>query len=438
MSAPFHPKLVVADPAGQIRDHPQLHMLGRSGHDVVEVPPEDLVRIPEGSKLFTMPGSRPLAWDPRRRAMRVVHETRTGGRRFACTTVAAFLPPGYTRTLLPAAWYEKPVQSLPLWSYTAVGWDGTGFVAAAVRTDPMDHSDARHYDDRLLVPRIRKRLKGQPDNPILNQLARCATEYHCLAAKNLFFERWEAPLPVANACNSACVGCLSWQPSTRCASSHDRIRYQPTAEHVVEVALPFLRAVPDGIVSFGQGCEGEPLLMGPVIAEAIRRIRTATEHGTINCNTNGSLPKQVEDIARAGLNSIRVSLNSALERTYTAYYLPRSYKWGHVVDSIRAAKHHGVYTTFNYLVFPGVTDREEELEALLALIRDTGADMIQMRNLSIDPELYLRTVPGPRGKSLGIRTVLRTLRAEFPQLEIGYFNRPKELFGTRLCETLVF
>ncbi len=432
------PHLIVADSEGQILDHPFLGMAGRLGSEVVPVPLEDLLRIPEGSKLFTMPGSHPVAWDPRRSAYRMVPRVQIGGRRFTCSTVAAFLPPGYTRTLLPAAAYPGPQPPLPLWSYTAVGWDGEAFVAAAVRTDPMDHSAAHHYDDRQLLPRIRERLKGHQDNPILGQLARCATEYHCLAAKNLFLGRWEAPLPVANSCNSACVGCLSWQPSTACASSHDRIRYAPTADHVVEVALPFLSTVPEAIASFGQGCEGEPLLLADVIAEAIRRIRQTTDRGTINCNTNGSLPRRVEQIARAGLDSIRISLNSALGPTYTGYYLPRSYRWDDVRASIRIAKESGIYTTLNYLVFPGVTDREEELDALLNLIRDARPDMIQMRNLSIDPELYLRTVPSVRGKCLGIRTVLRALRRECPWLEIGYFNRPKELFGTRLCETLVF
>jgi hypothetical protein len=64
--------------------------------------------------------------------------------------------------------------------------------------------------------------------------------------------------------------------------------------------------------------------------------------------------------------------------------------------------------------------------------------MIQMRNLSIDPELYLKTVPPARGKCVGIRAVLQAIRREFPQVEVGYFNRPKELFGTRLCESLIF
>jgi molybdenum cofactor biosynthesis enzyme MoaA len=319
-----------------------------------------------------------------------------------------------------------------------VGWDGEVFVAAAVRTDPMEHSAARHYDDRELLPRIEARLTQSPANPILRQLVRCATEYHCLAAKNLFLQRWEAPLPVANSCNSACVGCISWQPSTACQASHERIRYMPAAEDVVEVALPFLTAVPEAIASFGQGCEGEPLLQADVIAEAVRRIRGATDRGTLNCNTNGSLPRRVAQIARAGLDSIRISLNSALGPAYTAYYQPRYYRWEDVRESVRLSKAEGLYTTINYLVFPGVTDREEELAALLDLTRDTGLDMIQMRNLAIDPELYLATVPPPRGKCVGIRTVLQTIRREFPLVEIGYFNRPKELFSTRLCESLVF
>jgi len=432
------PRLVVADPNGQILDHPSLGMAGRSGPDAVEAPAEDLLRLPEGSKLFSMPGSRPVAWDPRRAAFRPVSRARIGGRSVSCSTVAAFLPPGYTRTLLPAASYRAPQRPLPLWPYTAVGWDGEAFVAAAIRTDPMDHSAARHYDDRELLPLIEARLARAPANPILRQLVRCATEYHCLAAKNLFLGRWEAPLPVANACNSACVGCISWQPSTASPASHERIRYAPSAEDVVEVALPFLTGVPEAIASFGQGCEGEPLLQADVMAEAIRRIRAVTDRGTLHCNTNGSLPGRIEQIARAGLDSIRISLNSARAETYTAYYRPRYYRWEDVRESIRRSKALGLYTTINLLVFPGVTDREEELEALLHLVRETGLDMIQMRNLSIDPELYLTTVPPARGKCVGIRAVLRAIRREFPRVEIGYFNRPKELFDARLCETLLF
>jgi len=61
-----------------------------------------------------------------------------------------------------------------------------------------------------------------------------------------------------------------------------------------------------------------------------------------------------------------------------------------------------------------------------------------MRNLSIDPDLYLKALPPSTDRCLGIRDMLRLLRREFPALEIGYFNRPKELFGACLCEQLTF
>jgi len=434
------PKLLYADAKGNIFDHPHLSMAGMSGTETVLPEAVELIPLPEDSRLFTIPDTPPVAWDNRKRAFVTVDSVREGKRDIRVQAVSAFMAPGYVRTLLPACDYRRKKVHLPLWSYTAVGWDEESerFVVAASRVDANENWLPRNYDDRLLDPLVRKMLRGFPDNRLLEQLARCAVDYHCFAAKNLFFRRWEAPLPVANACNAACVGCISWQPSTSCQASHERIRYSPTARDVVEVALPFLSEVPEAIASFGQGCEGEPLLQADVIAEAIRQIRAVTDRGTLNLNTNGSLPGRVEQIARAGLDSIRISLNSVLEPSYTAYYQPRYYGWADVLEAIRRAKGHGVYTTINYLVFPGVTDREEELEALLALIRETRLDMIQMRNLAIDPGLYQRSVPPPRGICLGIRAVLQAIRRQHPEVEIGYFNRPKELFGTCLCETLIF
>ncbi|MBI5380085.1 MAG: radical SAM protein, partial [Nitrospirae bacterium] len=109
-----------------------------------------------------------------------------------------------------------------------------------------------------------------------------------------------------------------------------------------------------------------------------------------------------------------------------------------VLETIRVAKGEGLYTSINLLVFPGVTDVEEEVEGLCGLIEESGLDLIQMRNLNIDPDLYLKIIPPLRGKALGIRPLLRLLRQRFPEVEIGYFNRPKEAFGQVLCEQLRF
>ena len=63
--------------------------------------------------------------------------------------------------------------------------------------------------------------------------------------------------------------------------------FLPKPEEIAGIALFHIAHVKDPIVSFGQGCEGEPLLAGDVIEKAIRIIRRETARGTINMNTNG-------------------------------------------------------------------------------------------------------------------------------------------------------
>ncbi len=429
-------RAVFADPKGKIYDHPTLEAAGAAGADPVRIPKEDLLPVPEGTRFFHLPDSRAVAFDLSLDAFATLERVPVGRRTVTPLAVACFLPPGYTRTHLPAAHYPGPSPYLPLWAYTACGFADDRFMAAAVRVDPVDHSEPQYYDDREILPRVKATIQQHPENRLWKQLKVCALTYHCLAAKNAFLNRWEMPLPTSASCNADCVGCISLQPAGACEASHERVLYRLTAEEVIEAALTHLRQAEDAIVSFGQGCEGEPLLQVDLLEAVIRGLREKTDAGTINCNTNGSSAEAVARLARAGMDSIRVSLNSARAETYTPYYRPRNYRWQDVADAIAAATGHGLFTSINLLVFPGVTDREEEVEALFALIRRTGLHMVQVRNLNIDPRLYLAAVPPPRGKVLGIRTLLRLLRKEFPHVEIGYFNRPKALFGQRLCERL--
>jgi molybdenum cofactor biosynthesis enzyme MoaA len=269
-------------------------------------------------------------------------------------------------------------------------------------------------------------------------MKRCATEYHCLCAKNGFYRRWEAPLAIAFACNADCIGCISLQTEGLVPASHERVTVAPTLEELSAVALPHLTEAEEAIVSFGQGCEGEPLLQEALIEATIQRVRAQTDRGTIHLNTNGSLPRVVERLCRAGLDSIRVSLNSTQPEAYAAYYRPKGYSFTDVVESIRVAKACGCYTAINLLVFPGVSDREEEVEGLLRLIAETGLELIQMKNLNIDPRRYIESLPPPRGRTIGMRELLRVIRREVPHVEIGYFNRPKEHFARSLSAGLTF
>jgi len=423
------PKLVYADAKGNIYDHPELCMAGMNGNQATLPENMELIPLPEDSRLFTMPGMPPVAWDNTKMAFVSVPEVREGRRSQRIQAVSAFMAPGYMRTLLPACDYSSRNDHLPLWSYTAVGWDEDRecFVVAATKVDANPNWLPANYDDRTLDPLVRKLLKEMPDNRMLEQLARCAVDYHCFAAKNLFYRRWEAPLPTSPVCNAACLGCISLQASDYCPSNQERISFVPTPEELCEIAVPHLEQAEQAIVSYGQGCEGDPIMQADTIAEATRRMKQATSRGTINFNSNGSMPDRIAMLCESGMDSFRFSMNSVREDIYNLYYRPRSYSFSDVVQSVKISKQAGRFTMINYLVSPGVTDAPEEVEALLKFVADTGIDMIQLRNLSIDPDFYNQAM-GVTGRGIGMYRLLQRLKQEFPHLQFGYYNRTRENF----------
>ncbi|MFN5361020.1 MAG: radical SAM protein, partial [Bacteroidota bacterium] len=210
-------------------------------------------------------------------------------------------------------------------------------------------------------------------------------------------------------------------------STQDRLTFKPTVEEIVEFTVPHLMQAPYPIVSFGQGCEGEPLLMWETIRDAIKEIRKHTDRGSININTNGSNPEAVKALCAAGLNSIRVSTNSVQPHIYTNYYRPNNYSFDDIRESVKVVRAAGGWASINYFVFPGVTDSEEEFEALHQFIRDTDLNMIQWRNFNIDPDWYLGKMNLiETGTAMGIQQMMQQLRKSFPQLRYGYFNPPME------------
>jgi len=194
------------------------------------------------------------------------------------------------------------------------------------------------------------------------------------------------------------------------------------------VAVPHLEGVSDAIVSFGQGCEGEPLLQGETIAKAVAEIRKLTTSGTINLNTNASLPDEVEKICIAGLDSIRISLSSAREEYYKKYFRNKKYSFSDVMKSIEIARKYNLVISLNLFVFPGITDNPDEITALKSIIEEFEIDLIQMRNLSIDPDVYLSALDHPAEAGIGMFKMIDTLNKDYPDLKFGYFNKPKTQF----------
>ncbi len=417
------PFMLFADAQGRIYEHPHLRMAGAWGNCCSEISQEDLSPLPEFSKLFYMPGCAPLGLDPDTGEYVLVEHVELEGEDRPVYAVAAFLEPGYVRTHLPAAHYGEKSYILPMWAYTAVGFRNGKYWATAFQIEYNHRWDPKNYDDTELIPAIEAYKRQICNGPLVEHLLRCATDHHCFAAKNLFLRRWEAPLPVSRTCNASCLGCLSFQPEGSCEASHERICFRPTKDEIVTLAVSHLEFAEEAIVSFGQGCEGEPLTEADLIADSIREIRGKTDLGTINLNTNGSLPGEVRKIAKAGLDSIRISLNSSRQAYYEAYYKPRGYCFEDVIRSISMSSEMGLYTMVNYLIFPGISDQEAEVKALIDLVRKTGVNFIHLKNLNIDPKLYLENMPKTESPTIGIKKVVEVLKEEFPDLNIGYFNQ---------------
>jgi pyruvate-formate lyase-activating enzyme len=424
-------RLLFADDRGVVYDHPTLRAAVRSG-DALLAPSERPLALPEGATLAMLPGRRPVGIDPASGALTVLQEVKVGRRLIVPHAVGATLPPGYTRTFLPAA--ARPALAvadgapiLPQWAYTAAALGPGGFAVFALRTDRRRHWSPGAHSTPDLPGAVEARLAATP-NPIYRQLSRCALEWRCFTAQNTFYGRDEGAIPSSAACNAACIGCLSEQEDGMPPASHERIRRPPTAEEMAEVAIHHLTTARGKVmVSFGQGCEGEPLLRWKEIARAIRLTRARTSRGSIHANTNGSLPEALAALCEAGLDSVRISLNSAVPDLYQAYYRPDRYGLEDVIRSVKAARRGGAYLALNLLTFPGVTDRAGEVKALLRLVRDGQVDQVQTRPLAIDPDVYLAVARGrgAGGAPIGIRGLVTALRQARPGLVVGNFSRAR-------------
>jgi pyruvate-formate lyase-activating enzyme len=415
------PCLVYADAEGNIYDWPELEMAGRSGRSWRRMAKGDWIPLPPGSELFRLPSRLPIGYDPRKKHFRTL-ESDPGDPSRPVRAVAAFIAPAHTQVYSAAYSTLADAPLLPIFAYTAVGWHAGRFVAAGIRVDPDQRQDFRNFDPERIRRNAHRRMRDEPENRLVQHLGKCALTYGCPAARNLFMNRWEAPLPTSPVCNARCLGCISLQDRQDLSATQDRIKFVPTAGEIAGIAIPHLSEAPKAVVSFGQGCEGEPLLQAATIAEAIREIRRSTSRGTINLNTNGSLPDKVAALRDAGLDSIRVSMNSCRPKYYNAYFRPRGFTFDDVKSSIKVMKERGRFASINYFVLPGFTDEAEEFESLCRLIEETRLDLIQMRNLNIDPEWYLRDLDSFPKRMMGIRRLMTELKKRFPHLGFGYFN----------------
>ena len=399
---------LIADERGNIFDVPEFEAVGRVGEKFFKLKPENLIKLPESADLMFLPERKAIGF---KRGEFVPLKGRA---------VSAILPQGFTRTHLPAFKKNPHAKILPLYGYTAVALYKDELYAAALYTDENHKWDPVNYNTRDLPKLIRRVKKALPENRIVAQVANCSLEWHCLTAQNLFYRRWECGVPTSPACNANCLGCISLQQSECCPSPQSRIKFAPTVDEIADVGIFHLSHAPEGIISFGQGCEGEPSLQAENICTAIKKIRATTSRGQININTNAGFTAGIKKIVDAGLNSMRVSIISANDESYQKYYRA-GYKLDAVKDSIHYALDNGVHVSLNMLYMPGFNDRAEEFAAWKNFLTELPVQMIQVRNLNYDPDEFFNVVEHDEN-FLGTKKFLRELQKNFPTLTVGNFS----------------
>lgn len=404
------------DKKGYIYSDERFFAAGRYFNLFIPLTLNELIPIPDDTILFHLPQRYPVVFDKNIQPLLLKDRI----------PVAAFIPPGYTQTLLCSYIKNREKNiTLPLFSYTAVGSYKNKLYVAAIHIDKDKRHKISAFSDEIIYKNGEKLIKQFSKNRLIKHLVEmCAVKYRCPNARNFIMKRFEAPLPVSPKCNSRCLGCISYQKeSSGVKSSQERLNFVPTEEELYEISEYHIKNVKRPILSFGQGCEGEPLLESELIAKVIKRIKRKFKQVTININTNGSRPYFLKYLFECGLDSARISLNSVQENLYIEYYKPIDYSFSDVNKSISLGKKLNKWISLNYFVFPGITDSEEEFEQFLKLLKRHSPSMIQFRNFNIDPDWYIESMNIRKpSKVLGIKNIINYIKKEFPHIRLGYFN----------------
>jgi pyruvate-formate lyase-activating enzyme len=414
--------LVYTDNSGNIFKDEAHCAAARSG-DFTFLPADfEFIDVPGESKLFFIPDSKPLCFD--KRDFSVKHFDKG-------LALSVFLPPGYLRLYLPA-YIRNTQKRLPFYAYANVAIKGNVLKTSAIKIDDDTNWNPSHFDFteefvNITTP-VASRFKN---NRIVKQLCKCALQYHCTAAKNFFYGINEAPVPTSPHCNSKCLGCISLN-SESLTAPHERLVFEPEVEEIVELSLFHADRASNALVSFGQGCEGDPIMVADIIAKAVKKIKMLRPELTVNFNSNCSKPDKLKKILDAGIDSVRVTIFSAEEELYNKYHRPAGYVFEDVLKSIELANSYNIFVSLNLLVFPGITDRRSQVEALEKLLATYRINLIQMRNLNIDPEYLLENIKLESDEILGLKNMLKRLKKNYKHLMFGYFNRPKSLFDKEI------
>ena len=135
------PFILYSDGEGNIFEDNTLYACGRSGWDALPVDESDWILLPEGGQLYELPGRRGIGIDVETGEMRICEKG---------WAVAAFIPPAHTGLYIAAYETLPEAPTLPLFCYTAAGWQDEKIYVPAVRIE----KDIRQESEGFIEEKI--------------------------------------------------------------------------------------------------------------------------------------------------------------------------------------------------------------------------------------------------------------------------------------------
>lgn len=416
MAAPsIQPKLLVADAQGNIYEEPELLMICRRGRELGLPRPDELTLLPEDGQLFFLPGRRAVGLEQESGELEELDDL----------AVSAFALPGYIATSHPAFQAAENAPELPDLSYGAAGFANGRIYVCAKKID----DDLRENFNAVSAKKLRKSALDLSERFAKNRLIqyvihKSALEDSLPAAKNFCLGRYEVAVPIsAEATAPGCKTPMGSKAAKNSGPAQNVFNFTPTAAEVLELLRCHEERAEQAIYSFGEGYAGEPLEESALLLEVIREFRASGGKGTINLCSNGCKPEQVGALGEAGLSSLVVPLNSVRPQSYVSCHNPSGYNFDDVKNSLGSAKKSGVHVALRLLYFPGFSDTELEAQALVELVQEFRVDMLQLHNLSIDPDSYMELMQDiDTGPVLGFTNFKKRVTRSCPGLKVAYFN----------------
>lgn len=304
--------------------------------------------------------------------------------------LAAVLPAGYVRHLFPAYRDDASKPPLELVPYAAVAATERGdLVVAASRID--GRIDAARVSDGAAAVRTR------PANALARQLARCARENACRdAGAGLGGGMLPVPLGAPAAERPRLPVALR---SGYAGEPTERAAFRPEPADILALAADHLARGGRGI-SFGRACDGEPLSLLRVVETSVTELRERAPAAAIHLETTGSDPSALRRVLDAGVDSVTVRIGSARPDTYETLHGPVAHRWSDVRTSLQLAAERRIALTVALLVLPGLTDRPDEVDAIVELLGELTGGGIELRDLACDPLRAVGAFPAVRASGM--------------------------------------